>query len=154
MSIIKCQSCGAPLTVTPGEKYSICEYCGSQTVMEQPQSNYIPTTVNDETLVQNQNGTFLSIQSCGSSIFQKKIFNIYGKYAELVDEKTGAIEQHVDFIHVLKYQQMLGMAMIVFKMSNGQRIFIKCLYERKTKEVLNVLNGLVKPIKLGSVKLK
>lgn len=147
MPIIKCESCGAPLTVRLGEKYIICEYCGSQTVIEQPKSHNMLPAENSEIFVQNQNGIFLSIQSCGSSIFQKKIFNIYRQYAELIDEKTGAVEQHIDFINVVKYQQMLGMAMIIFKMTNGQRVFIKCLYEGKTKEAINVLNGLVKPIK-------
>ena len=59
---------------------------------------------------------------------QKKIFNVYRNYAELIDLKTGFVEQHIEFKDIVKYSQVLGMAMIVFKMVNGQRIFIKCLY--------------------------
>lgn len=147
LPLLKCESCGAPLKTEYGQNYVICEYCGTQTVLNEPVVQSTTINGSPDERGQDYNKLFLSIPSCGSSIFQKKIFNIYGDHAELIDKETMAVEQHILFSNVVKFQQMLGMAMIIFKMSDGSRIFIKLMYEGKTKEALNVLNGLVKPIK-------
>ncbi|MEA4919424.1 MAG: hypothetical protein VB078_00665 [Clostridiaceae bacterium] len=141
MPILKCDACGAPLKTVQGSRTAICEYCGVETVIKQVTANII---LPDDTTStpQDDNPLVASIPSCGSFVFEKKSFNIYRQFAELVDAKSGKIERHIDFKKVEKYHSSLG-TNIVFKMSDGQKIFIKCLWNSKAKIALNALNGLI-----------
>lgn len=141
MATLKCEACGAPLSLEKGCKITICKYCGTQTVIEQAEPKYVSIEKTVSTPPQD-NSLILSIPSCGSTVFQKKTFNIYRRYAELVDVKTGQVDQHIDFLKVVRYHSILG-PNIIFKMSNGQKIMIKCLWDSKVIMALNALNGLI-----------
>jgi len=145
MPTLKCDACGAPLKTVQGSRTAICEYCGVETVIEQVTANIIlPDAITSAP--KDDNPLVASIPSCGSSVFEKKSFNIYRQFAELVDIKSGKIERHIDFKKafkkVVKYHSSLG-TNIIFKMSDGQKIFIKCLWDSKAKVALNALNGLI-----------
>ncbi len=144
MAILKCESCGAPLMAEANQDYVICEYCGIQTILNHSKTKKPPVIANPVAQWQNSSEVFISIPSCGASILQKKTFNVCRSYAELIDCKTGTVELHIPFSDVIKFHKTLGMPMIAFKMSNGQRIIIKCLYEGKAQKVMNVLNGLLR----------
>lgn len=146
MATLKCEACGAPLNIVLEPSILICEYCGIE--------NTVPGNVSHKTnsileALNNgkSNALMLSISSCGATIFQKKVFNIYQNYAQLIDAKTGRIEVNIFFNEVEKCRRCFGANEILFKMSGKRKIVIKCLWDGKTKEALNVLNGLIKPSK-------
>lgn len=142
MSTINCEACGAPLTVAPGAQYVCCEYCGTQNSVEQLTMNTANSEKHRELNVQKSNAIVISIPSCGSSIFEKKIFNVYRNYAELVDTKSKNIEIHVDYCNVAKRTSFLG-SNIVFKMKNGMKYVIKTTSQKNYQLVQQALNGLV-----------
>lgn len=136
MSTLRCEACGAPLSAGNGCGVATCKYCGTETIIEQTEpKNFVMEVPVSNSLV-------LSIPSCGTNLFQKRTFNIYQNYAELVDAITGRVDQHIDFQKVAKYHPMLG-TNIIFKMFDGQKIMIKCLWNRKAKIALYALNGLI-----------
>lgn len=142
MSTIKCEACGAPLTVIQSAKFAFCEYCGTQNVVEQL------TVINQKPEeckklnAQEPNVVVISIPSCGSSIFDRKIFNVYRNFAELVDAKSNNIEIHIDYCNVAKRTSFLG-SNIVFKMKSGAKHVIKTTSQKNYQLVLQALNGLV-----------
>ena len=141
MSTVKCESCGAPLKVIPGAKYIICEYCGTQTVLEQSDNNVLFAEQTKQNS-QNLNVIILSIPSCGPTVFQKKIFNIYRSYAELVDVKSRTVDIHIDYCSVISRTSFLGTS-IIFKMNDGQKILIKTLTWKNYRLAEQALKGLV-----------
>ena len=142
MSTIKCEACGAPLTVIPDVKFVFCEYCGTQNVVEQLTVITSKPEECEELNAQESNVVVISIPSCGSSIFDRKIFNVYRNFAELVDAKSNNIEIHIDYCNVEKRTSFLG-SNIVFKMKSGAKHVIKTTSQKNYQLVLQALNGLV-----------
>ena len=142
MSVVKCESCGAPLTVLSGTSSVICEYCGNQTLLKQNAEDQVQFDKQSATDSQQRDILVLSLPSCGSSIFQKKVFNIHRCYAELVDVKSGTVDIHIDYINVIKRTSFLG-SNIIFKLKDGKKISIKTMSEKSFKLAQQALDGLV-----------
>lgn len=146
MSTLKCDSCGAPLQSASGQACIICDYCGAENIVAVPASDKSSSKENILD-IEKENPLMLCIPSCGTTIFQKKLFSIYRQYAQLVDAKTGRTEINIFYNEVEKCRRCFGANEIMFKMTGKRKIIIKCLWDGKTKEALSVLNGLIKPIK-------
>ena len=146
MATLKCEACGAPLQFIPNKPFLVCDYCGAENTVSAASLDVVmkKDTSSD---IEKENPLMISIPSCGTTIFQKKLFNIYRQYVQLVDSKTGRTEINIFYREVEKLRRCFGANEIMFKMTGKRKIVIKCLWDGKTKEALSVLNGLIKPSK-------
>lgn len=120
MAVLKCEACGAPLASKNGVFISVCEYCGTENVMSDTTTSFI----HQEASCIEDNPVVLSLASIGNTIFEKKTFEIYRTYAELIDTKTNFTEVHIDFNSVVKYGNAWAYGnAIKFKMSNGKKTY-------------------------------
>lgn len=129
------------MTVAPGTKFVICEYCGMQNDIGQFTMNAAVPEEYHENNAHKSNVIILSIPSCGSTIFAKKVFNVYTNYAELVDAKSKEVEIHIDYYNVKKRISL--MTNLIFKMNSGERYVIKALTQKNLNRVQQALSGLV-----------
>lgn len=141
MPLLKCEACGAPLTVSGESEIVVCEYCGVSSIIKIPKEKKINNDV--VKFKPPENPLVLSIPSCGSSIFRKKTFNIYTDHAELVNNSDENIDYYISYSYVKTYRYSALSAMIIFRLKNKQKIKIKCLWNSKAKEVFNTLKKLI-----------
>ena len=80
--------------------------------------------------------------SCGATVFQRKTFNVYTHFAELVDTKTGKVDHHIDYSLVRTRGTFLG-TNIAFTMVNGEKITVKLMFSGNLERVQEALRGLV-----------
>ncbi len=138
MAVLKCEACGAPLPFQNGALISTCEYCGTKNVFD----NIV--SANSETDRPQENPLVLSLSGIGQTIFEKKTFNVYRTYAELIDTKSQFTEAHIDFKSVVKFGRahLYGNA-IKFKMSNGKKYIVRFMWASNENSAVTVLNGLI-----------
>ena len=72
MAVLKCEACGAPLASKNGVYISVCEYCGTENVLSDTTTSFVPQEPN----YIDENPVVLSLASIGSTIFEKKTFVI------------------------------------------------------------------------------
>lgn len=131
MAVLKCETCGAPLSSQNGDFISTCEYCGTKNVFD----NIV--SANSEMNRPQETPLVLSLSGIGKTIFEKKTFNVYRTYAELIDTKSKFTEAHIDFKSVVKFGRapIYGNA-VKFKMSNGENISLDlCGQAMKTRQL-------------------
>lgn len=143
MAVLKCEACGAPLTSKNGVYISVCEYCGTENVLSDTTTSFVPQEPN----YIDENPVVLSLASIGSTIFEKKTFVIYRNYAELIDTKTNFAESHIDFNLVAKYGKAWAYGnAIKFKMSDGKKYIVRFMWENNLNLAMKALDGLIKNI--------
>lgn len=138
---IKCNSCGAPIRFDETNIYVACEYCGQEVKVKIDIIDEHKEEINNIKPF-HENILICSIPTYGSSIFQKKKFNIYREFAEIIDAKTGAIEHHIIYSSVKKKIPFMN-SNIIFKMNNGNKITVKFLLQSQFLEAQQALNGLI-----------
>ncbi len=90
MPTMICKSCGAMIHYGENDRYAVCEYCDTEVKIQRD-------TAVDAARVQRPiekvtNALVCSVPSCGATVFQRKTFNVYTHFAELVDTKTGKVD--------------------------------------------------------------
>lgn len=140
MAVLKCEACGAPLASKNGVFVSVCEYCGTENVLSDTTTSFTP----QEPSRVEENPVVLSLAGIGNTIFEKKTFNIYRTYAELIDTKTNFTEVHIDFNSVVKYGKAWAYGnAIKFKMSNGKKYIVRFMWENNLNLAMKALEGLI-----------
>lgn len=141
MAVLKCEGCGAPLASKNGIFITVCEYCGTENVLNDTTTSFTPQEAN----CIDENPVVLSLAGIGNTIFEKKTFEIYRTYAELIDTKTNFIEVHIDFNSVIKYGKAWAYGnAIKFKMSNGKKHIVRFMWETNLNLAMKALDGLIK----------
>ena len=139
MMFLKCESCGAPLSLKEGAHVSICDYCGAENIIP---NDFVESAKEDTK--QTKDVIVDTIPCIGTSIFQKKLFVVHRTYAEVLDKKTNAIELHVDFNDVMQYgKTFLTDGMMWFKMKNNQKYTVNFYTRGKYDLAMSALNGLI-----------
>lgn len=139
MMSLKCESCGAPLSLKEGAHVSICDYCGAENTI----ANDFAGSAKEETK-QTEDVIVDTIPCIGTSIFQKKLFVVHRTYAEVLDKKTNAIELHIDFNDVMQYgKTFLTDGMMWFKMKTNQKHTVNFYTRSKYDLAMSALNGLI-----------
>ena len=139
MMSLKCESCGAPLSINDGVHISICDYCGAQNTIR---DNFFNSEKEEPKKIEDV--IVDTIPCIGSTIFQKKLFVVHRTYAEVLDKKTNALELHIDFNDVMQYgKTFLADGMIWFKMKNNQKHTVNFYTKGKYDLAMKALNGLI-----------
>lgn len=133
MEVLNCRSCGAPLPIDSENGIAICEYCGTA---NQTDGGRSPDGHADSSV------RIASIAAYGSTIFQKKLFCIYGEYAELVDEATGRVDKHIDYCNIVRHIFPLGIN-IYLQMRSGEQITIRCIWSKDLQLSLQIFDRLI-----------
>ena len=140
MPTMICKSCGAMIHYGENDRYAVCEYCDTEVKIQRDAAG-------DAARVQRPikrvtNALICSVPSCGATVFQRKTFNVYTHFAELVDTKTGKVERHIDYSLVRTRGTFLG-TNIAFTMVNGEKITVKLMFSGNLERVQEALRGLV-----------
>ena len=140
MPTMICKSCGAMIHYGENDRYAVCEYCDTEVKIQRDAAG-------DAARVQRPikkvtNALICSVPSCGATVFQRKTFNVYTHFAELVDTKTGKVERHIDYSLVRTRGTFLG-TNIAFTMVNGEKITVKLMFSGNLERVREALRGLV-----------
>lgn len=140
MPTMICKSCGAMIHYGENDRYAVCEYCDTEVKIQRD-------GVGDAAMFRKPikrviNALICSVPACGGTVFQKKTFNVYTHFAELVDTKTGNVEHHIDYSLVRKRSTFLG-TNITFAMINGEKITIKLMFGSNCGRAQEALSGLV-----------
>lgn len=140
MPTMICKSCGAMIHYGENDRYAVCEYCDTEVKIQRD-------TAVDAARVQRPiekvtNALVCSVPSCGATVFQRKTFNVYTHFAELVDTKTGKVDHHIDYSLVRTRGTFLG-TNIAFTMVNGEKITVKLMFSGNLERVQEALRGLV-----------
>ena len=140
MPTMICKSCGAMIHYGENDRYAVCEYCDTEVKIQRDAAG-------DAARVQRPikkvtNALICSVPSCGATVFQRKTFNVYTHFAELVDTKTGKVDHHIDYSLVRTRGTFLG-TNIAFTMVNGEKITVKLMFSGNLERVQEALRGLV-----------
>ncbi len=136
---LKCESCGAPLSVKEGTGISICDYCGAQNII---QNDFVKPIEEKKEHIED---VIVEIIPCiGTTIFQRKQFVVHRTYAEVLDKKTNAKELHIDFKDVMQYGKVfLSDGMMWFKMKSNQKHTVNFCTKNKYDLAICALKGLI-----------
>lgn len=139
MMCLKCESCGAPLSLKEGNAISICDYCGAQNII---QNDFMESI--DEKTEHIEDVIVDTIPCIGTTIFQKKLFVVHRTYAEVLDKKTNTTELHIDFKDVMQYgKTFLTDGMMWFKLKSNQKLTVNFYTRNKYNLAISALNGLI-----------
>lgn len=135
-----CKSCGAMIHYGENDRYAVCEYCDTEVKIQRDGTGDAARV--RKPIKRVTNALICSVPSCGATVFQRKTFNVYTHFAELVDTKTGKLEHHIDYSLVRTRGAFLG-TNIVFTMMNGEKITVKLMFGSNFDRVQEAFRGLV-----------